>query len=85
MKDPLDHIPLPIAPSVIVHTASFITSIKKQDPEAIRLLKIATLKTCPIIFIPIGDQEAMAVLTSLNLNLATYHLQIVITSLSRTT
>ena len=43
--NPLDHSPLPTAPSLLVHTQSFIDDIKNREVSIMRILKIISLLT----------------------------------------
>lgn len=74
-KNPLDHVPLPEAPSIIIDTEAFIKQIKNQEKEITDLLKIATLKTCLIIFTPCEDIEAKDILLNFQADIASYYLQ----------
>jgi len=73
-SNPLDKKPVPSAPSIIVHTASYIKHIKEQNAEFWRLMKIASLNTVPIVFTPVNDKEVQKVLSSLNLDLSEYYI-----------
>jgi hypothetical protein len=73
--NPLDNSPLPTAPSLLVHTQSFIDDIKSRENSIMRIFKIATLETCPIVFTPVNDKEVNAVLEELNLDMASYYLR----------
>ncbi|RYE21633.1 MAG: hypothetical protein EOP45_09300, partial [Sphingobacteriaceae bacterium] len=73
--NPLDHIPLPEKPYIIIDTGAFFNQIKNREKEVIDLLKIATLKTCLIIFTPCEDIEAKEILLSFQADIASYYLQ----------
>lgn len=72
---PLDNIPLPVAPVIIVHTLSFEQEILSGQTEIYNLLKIASLKTCPIVFTPINNQVINEILTTFDVDLASYYLE----------
>ena len=73
--NPLDQSPLPAPSSLLVHTQSLIADIKNSDEAIARLLKIAALKTCPIVFTPVTDSEVNRILNGFKLDVASYYLQ----------
>ena len=74
-NNPLDQIPAPATPVVLVHTRSFLKEITAGDAEIERLMKIATLNTCPIIFTQVSDPVVQGILTKQHLDVANYYLQ----------
>ncbi|MFS2187166.1 hypothetical protein ACCC92_10865 [Mucilaginibacter sp. Mucisp84] len=73
--NPLDAVPALEAPAMLVHTQSFLQEIRDGRPEMQRLIKIAGLQTCPIIFTPTDDEVVQAILKENDLDVAQYYLQ----------
>jgi hypothetical protein len=74
-QNPLDTLPVPDVPYIIVDTNSYINEIKNKTDDIIRFLKICSFKTCKIVFTPTNDIEIMKFIESFNGDFATYYLQ----------
>ena len=73
--NPLDHSPLPAQPILLIHTQSLADDIKNENIGITKLLKIASLNTCPIVFTPVDDVNVNRILAGFNLDVASYYLQ----------
>jgi hypothetical protein len=73
-ENPLDKIPLPAAPAVLVHTDSLIAEIIQGNKDIQRLIKIATLRSCAIVFTPVENPEVQNILHENDLDVANYYL-----------
>jgi hypothetical protein len=74
-ENPLDKVPLPAAPAVLVHTDSLTAEIIQGNKDVQRLIKIATLKSCAIVFTPVKNPAVQSILHEYDLDVASYYLQ----------
>ncbi|ATP55562.1 hypothetical protein CPT03_03325 [Pedobacter ginsengisoli] len=73
--NPLDQIPVPAVPIILIHTDSFIEEIKNGAESFKRLFKISSLDTTSIVFTPTNDPRVNQILQEQEVDLASYYLQ----------